>query len=123
MKALVLDMALKMYSDAYVKRYKPFLPILTMVQKPKDKQRFIPLAKACLTCDAYSELEKIKCPVFVIGGAQDNIVTGEASKEIARKLGCECYLYESLGHAAYEEAEDFNKRVYEFLNSIEKREL
>ena len=123
MKALVLDMALKMYSDAYVKRYKPFLPILTMVQKPKDRQRFITLAKACLTCDAYSELEKIKCPVFVIGGAKDNIVTGEASKEIARKLGCECYLYESLGHAAYEEAEDFNKRVYEFLNSSEKRKL
>ena len=123
MKALVLDMALKMYSDAYVKRYKPFLPILTMVQKPKDRQRFITLAKACLTCDAYSELEKIKCPVFVIGGAKDNIVTGEASKEIAKKLGCECYLYESLGHAAYEEAEDFNKRVYEFLDSSEERDL
>ena len=27
MKALVLDMALKMYSDAYVKRYKPFWPM------------------------------------------------------------------------------------------------
>ena len=53
-----MDMAEKMYSKAYVKRYKPFLPLLTILQKPKDIPRFIILAKACLTCNAYEELEK-----------------------------------------------------------------
>ena len=114
-KELVVDMAVKMYSDAYVKRYKPFMPLLTAVQKPKDKERFITLAKASLTCNAYEELEQIKCPVLVLGGSRDKVTTGQASVEIAEKLGCEIYMYEDLGHAAYEEAKDFNRRVSDFL--------
>lgn len=116
-KQLVFDMAEKMYSDAYVKRYKPFMPLLTLVQKPKNVERFLILTKACLTCSAYEELDKIKCPIFVIGGRQDKVVTGEASEEIAERLGCEIYMYEELGHAAYEEAPDFNDRVMEFFKS------
>ncbi len=112
---LVEDMAIKMYSDSYVKRYRPFMPLLTIMQKPKDVPRFITLAKACLTCNVYDELEKIQCPVFVIGGMQDKVVSGEASVEIAEKLGCKIHMYEELGHAAYEEAKDFNQRVYDFL--------
>lgn len=111
----VKDMLYKMYSDAYIRKYRLLLPIAAKFSKPKDFGRFIVLAKACLTCNTYDELDKIKCPVLVLGGLQDKIVTGEASEEIALKLQCECYLYESLGHAAYEEAKDFNQRVYEFL--------
>ena len=48
------------------------------------------------------------------------MVGGQASVEIAEKLGCECFLYEDLGHAAYEEAKDFNERVLRFLkDSVE----
>lgn len=115
MKNLVKDMATKMYSDAYVKRYQLFMPLLTVLQKPRDVQRFIILAKTCLTCNAYEELDKVKCPVLVIGGQQDQVVTGKASEEIAEKIGCKIHLYDNLGHAAYEEAKDFNKRVYDFL--------
>ena len=43
-------------------------------------------------------------------------MTGEASEEIAKKLGCDIYMYEKLGHAAYEEATDFNQKVLDFLN-------
>ena len=35
--------------------------------------------------------------------------------EIAEKLGCKIHMYENLGHAAYEEAKDFNQMVYDFL--------
>ncbi|MDO4522775.1 MAG: alpha/beta hydrolase [Eubacteriales bacterium] len=115
MRALLCDMAAKMYSEEYLTRYKPFMPLLTLFQKPKTPERFIRLAEACLTCNTYAELEKIKCPVFVIGGKQDQVVGGKASEEIAEKLNCEMYLYENLGHGAYEEARDFNKRVYNFL--------
>ena len=117
MKELITDMAYKMYSDEYVKRYRPFLPLLTIVQKPKDVERFLVLAKACLTCNAYEELHKIKCPVFVIGGRADKVVSGTASEEIAEKLNCKLYMYDMLGHAAYEEAKDFNQRVYEFFEA------
>ena len=86
MKELIFDMAYKMYSGEYVKRCRPFLPLLTIAQKPKDVQRFIILAKACLTCDSYEELHNIQCPVFVIGGREDKVVSGTASEEIAEKL-------------------------------------
>ena len=115
MKKLVADMAGKMYSDAYVKRYCPLMPLLTILQKPKDVGRFVMLAKACLTCNTYEILDKIKCPVFVLGGRLDKVVTGLASEEIAEKLGCKIHMYDDLGHAAYEEAKDFNQIVYEFL--------
>ena len=114
-KALVKDMAEKMYSPAYMKRYRPLLPLLTLLQKPKDPQRFIHLAKSCLTCNAHEELDKIQCPTLVIGGRQDEIVGAKASEEIAQKLGCKLHIYEEFGHAAYEEAKDFNQIVYDFF--------
>lgn len=114
-KKLTHDMAEKMYSDAYIKRYKLMMPLLTLLQKPKDAHRFICLARSCLTCNTYDELEKIQCPTLVIGGERDKIVGAEASREIAERLGCKIHMYDGLGHAAYEEAKDFNKRVYDFL--------
>ena len=116
MKRFVLDMAEKMYSETYVRKYRPLMPLLTILQKPKDVKRFVILAKSCLTCDTYDILDKIKCPTLVIGGKQDKVVSGVASEEIAGKLGCRLHMYENLGHAAYEEAEDFNKIVYDFLS-------
>lgn len=114
-KALVEDMTVKMYSPSYVSRYRPLLPLLTLLQKPKDVRRFLTLAHACLTCTAYDRLDRITCPTLVIGGAEDRVVGSNASVEIAEKLGCALYLYPGLGHAAYEEAPDFNRRVLDFL--------
>ena len=115
MRALIEDMARKMYSPAYVKKYRIFMPLLTLLQKPKDIGRFVILTKSCLTCDTYERLAEIKCPVFVIGAKGDQIVTGDASLEIAEKLGCKLHMYEDLGHAAYEEAKGFNQLVYDFF--------
>ncbi|MEE0830884.1 MAG: alpha/beta hydrolase, partial [Longicatena sp.] len=60
-------------------------------------------------------LNEIKCPVLVLGGEKDKIITSRASVEIANKLGCEIYMYAQYGHAVYEEAKDFNQRIYQFL--------
>lgn len=51
----------------------------------------------------------------MLGGALDKITTGKASIEIAEKMGCELFIYDEYGHAAYEEAKDFTNRVYDFL--------
>ena len=114
-EGIVADMMEIMYSESYVKKYRWLFPILTKLSKPKDMTRFMTLAKACLTCDTYERLESITYPVLVLGGKQDQIVTGEASVEIAEKLKCKLYMYEKYGHSAYEEAADFNKRIFDFL--------
>jgi len=114
-QALVLDIFSQMYSQNYIKRYRPLFPLLTRVGRPKDFRRFIALAHACLTCDTYGELHKITCPVLVLGASEDRVVTGAASEEIAARLSCALHMYQGLGHAAYEEAPDFNRRVLQFL--------
>ena len=51
----------------------------------------------------------------MIGGTDDRIVTGTASKEIAELIpGSTLYMYEGLGHGLYEEAPDFLRRVAAF---------
>ena len=115
MESFIEDMLLKMYSNEYIRKYRMLIPLMIKMSKKADLKRFIILAKVCLTCDIYEKLHRIQCPTLVLGGKQDKVVTGEASEEIAEKLKCEIYMYEELGHAAYEEAKDFNMRIYNFL--------
>ena len=112
---IVSDMLTVMYSPSYAKRYGWMFPLLSKWARPKNEARFIRLAKACLSCDTYASLHRITCPTLVLGGAEDQIVTGNASLEIAEKIGCEFHIYEGLGHSAYEEAADFNQRIRHFL--------
>ncbi len=104
-----------MYTEQYLKKYKLLMPLLVRMIKPRDFDRFATLASAILEFDCYDRLHEIRCPVLVLGGAQDQITTGEGSLEIAEKMNCEIYMYPEYGHAAYEEAKDFNRRVYAFL--------
>lgn len=105
-----------MYTEKYLKKYQIFMPLLVRLVKPKDFGRFAILASALLTFDCYDRLPEISCPVLVLGAEKDLIVTGHASIEIAEKLNCEIHMYPEYGHAAYEEATDFNRRIYAFLS-------
>ena len=109
------DYTYKGFSEDYLKKYKAFIPLSIKTQKFMPCERFLILAKALFTCDTYERLNEIKCPVLVLGGGKDKVVSREASIEIVDKLGCEYYIYEDLSHEAYNEAKDFNKRIYDFF--------
>lgn len=114
-KDLMIDTAEKSYSGRYLKKYRRLYPLLGKIGKSRDFSRFMIQATSCIGHDAYAELENIICPVLVIGGDNDRIVGVNASYEIADKIkNCELFIYKGLGHAAYEEARDFNKRVQDF---------
>lgn len=57
--------------------------------------------------------------MFIIGGEADPFVGVQASYwyEIADCRQRTACLYTGLGHAAYEEAKDFNQRVFGFLET------
>lgn len=116
-RLLAEDMAQRMYSEGYIRRYRPFMPLLAVLQKPRNTERFVTLARSCLTCSTYSSLSSIRCPVLVIGGGQDKVVGSKAADELAEALGCPKHIYPSLGHALYEEAADFNGKVLDFFLS------
>lgn len=113
---LMIDTAEKSYSETYLKRYRKLYPLMGMIGKPKHYGSFLANAEAILKFDLYDDLGRITCPVLILGGTRDKIVGIEASREIHEHIsGSLLYEYEGLGHAAYEEAKDFNQRVYGFL--------
>lgn len=57
------------------------------------------------------------CPTLVIGGECDRIVGVDASIEIVERItSSEEYIYTQFGHAAYEEAKDFNGRILKLFS-------
>ncbi len=116
-KSLVIDTAEKTYTEKYLKKNRWLYPFMKLMGKPKSFQRFITQAEAILAHDATEKLAAISAPTLVIGGEEDKIVGGGASRELAAGIrGSKLYMYENYGHSVYEEAPDFNQRVLEFLS-------
>ncbi len=114
-KRLMTDTAEKSYSDAHLAKYRRLLPLLGFVGKPKDYRRFLINARAILTFDAGDVLKNIACHTLIIGGGQDKVVGTAAAGELHDRIpGSELHIYSELGHAAYEEAKDFNRRIFDF---------
>lgn len=117
-KKLMIDTAEKSYSPNYLNRYRKLYPIIGFIGKPLNYDRFLINANAVLGFDARNELNKIACPTLIIGGELDRTVGVQASYEMKSQIaGSELYVYPGLGHAAYEEAKDFNQRVFNFLET------
>jgi pimeloyl-ACP methyl ester carboxylesterase len=117
-KGIMLDTAERSYSEKRLKKARFTYRILGSFGKPKSFDRFIIQAQSCVTHDTYDLLDRITCPTLVISGAEDRIVTGNASAEIAERIpGAQLIMYESLGHGLYEEAPDFLVRVRDFCRA------
>ena len=114
-KGIMLDTAERSYTGAYLERGRKLNGLLALA-KPKDYTRFRILCESCLEHDVFDELDKIRCPVLVIGASEDKVLGGEASQELAAGIpGAELYMYEGFSHGVYEQARDFNGRVIEYL--------
>ena len=116
-KQLMIDTAEKSYSPEKLKTYRKLYPVIGLVGKPSDYGRFLANARAILGFGGVKDPGRIICPALIIGGEEDRIVGAEASRELARMIPeSTLYLYPGLGHAAYEEAPDFYRRVFDFLD-------
>ena len=114
-RGIMVDTAERSYSERKLRRARRTYRLLGSVGKPKRFDRFIIQAESCVAHDAWDALDRIACPTLVIGGADDRIVTGEASVELVEAIpGSRLVLYDGLGHGLYEEAPDFLDRVAEF---------
>lgn len=117
-KALMIDTAEKSYTARYLKKYRMLYPIIGVIGRPSNYDRFLINARAILGFDASDDLNRIKCPTLIIGGEEDKTVGIQASCELKERIpGSELYVYPGLGHATYEEAPDFNERFFNFLDN------
>ncbi len=113
--ALMVDTAERMYSERYLQKNRKYFPLLAKFTKPAGYDRFMKNARAILEFDARDELSRITCPTLIIAGDRDNTVGRDAAYELNRGIReSELYVYEGLGHGAYEEAKDFYDRIFAF---------
>ena len=106
----------RIYSESYYRKNRWMIPLVGKLTKPKSYDRFLLMAEACRSHDAWNSLPGISVPTMVIGGQQDHALGGEASREIASRIpGAKLKMYPQWGHGLYEEAKDFLPTVMEFL--------
>ena len=115
--ALMKDTAEKVYSKEFLQKNEKLIPLLARFTKPASYDRFLKNAKAILSFDARNELGKIRCPTLILAGDDDKTVGNAAPYELHRAIaGSELYVYQGLGHGAFEEAKDFYDRVLAFCD-------
>ena len=106
----------RIYSDAYYRKNKWMIPLTGNLMKPKSYDRFLIMAEACRSHNAWETLSAIRIPTLVIGGELDRALGGEASRELAARIpGAQLKMYPQWGHGLYEEAIDFLPAVRSFL--------
>ena len=114
-KNLITSMCRKIYSkelvdanlDAYIAAFSD--------TTEDDLRNFVIQAKDCMKFSIYENMDKIKCPAFVIGVRNDAVFGVKASEDIAEKLGCPIYIYEKYAHSVFDEAPDYIERMYNFF--------
>ena len=113
---LYLAFGKAVYPDAVYEPIKGFLAENAKSVTKTELGRFVVLAEGMKGFDVTDRLKEITCPVLVLGSRDDKVLGGDASEEIAEKIGCEVYMYEGYGHAAYDLAPDYRERIKHFLD-------
>lgn len=103
------------YTENFYQKYKDLILAAGEGVTGRDLERFMILGRSIEGFDVLNELDKISCPVLVLGADEDRIFGPEPSLEIAARLSCTCYIYKGFGHAVYDEAPDYQDRILTFL--------
>lgn len=116
-KRLMIDTAEKMYSEKYLDKNRKLFPLLALFTRLSGYERFFRNADAILNFDVRKELPMITAPTLIIAGSGDKTVGNHAADELKRGIpGSSLFVYEGLGHGAFEEAKDFYDRVLAFCD-------
>ncbi len=115
-KELYRSFAELVYSGPFIEKYGHLLDSVAEGISEEDMRRFRVQMAGSEGFSTYEELDKIKCPAFVIGAWSDRVIGPEASFEIAERLSCRLLMYPApYAHAVYDEAPDIKERIYDFI--------
>lgn len=118
-KALYLAFGEAIYPEDIYEQSKDLLIQVAGTVTEDDMNRFVILAEGMKGFDITAELDRISCPVLLIGSSDDNVLGAEASAPITDHLkdkdGFALYMYDGYGHAAYDTAPDYKDRILQFL--------
>ena len=117
---LYLNFGEKIYPPAVFRQYRDALIAAGETVTDEELARFVILAEGIRGFNVAPELDKIRCPVLAIGVYVDEVLDADATMEIAEKLDerglLRLYMYVGYGHAAFDTAPDYRKRILDFLS-------
>ena len=118
---LYLAFGREIYPPAVYEQYRAALAAAGESVTAEELRRFCILARGIKGFSAEEELSAIRCPVFAIGDYEDAVLDSDASMEIAEKMderaGFRLYMFVGFGHAAFDTAPDYRKRLLDFFLS------
>ena len=107
------------YPENVYEQFKDYFTKVAETFTDEELDKFVILAKAIRGFDVRDELDKIKCPVMVLGAADDAVLGDDAGENIAEhfrgRQDFELYMYRGYGHAAFDTAPDYRKRLAAFF--------
>ncbi len=118
-EALYLAFGKAIYTEEVFEASRQLLIDAAQTVTSDDFIRFIILAQSVQDFDITGKLDRITCPVLVLGSNDDEVVGGDASGEIAEHLTnssvCQIHMYDGYGHASYDTAPDYRERTLQFF--------
>ena len=118
-EALYLAFGEALYPPATFEQYRALLLEAAGTVTAEELRRFVVLAEGVKGFDVSGELEKLACPVLVLGAGDDRVLGGDAARLLAEGLkgrpDCELHTYDGYGHAAYDTAPDYKERLLRFV--------
>lgn len=120
-KGLYLSFGEALYPTEVFEQSKQLLEDAAMTVTSEELKRFTILSEGMKGFDVTDKLNRIDCPVLLIGDEKDRVFNADAIKNIAQYLNTrpdfELYMYDGYGHAVYDLAPDFRDRMLKFLKS------
>lgn len=118
---LYLDFGEAIYPPEVFNAYRPALIMAGNAVSAEDLDRFVVLAEGTKDFDLTPRLEEIRCPVLVIGAADDRVLGPDAADGIGEGLKSnpdfQSFIYEGYGHAAFDTAPDYRERLLRFFRA------
>lgn len=118
-QGLYLAFGREIYPEAVFAQYRGTLTAAAETVTEAELRRFVILTEGTRGFSVTDELEKIRCPVLVIGAADDRVLDPFAAMDIAEKLDerpdFRLYMYAGFGHAAFDTAPDYRERLLRFF--------
>ncbi len=108
------------YTPSFFETYRDIILSSGEGASELNYENFIVSIDAIKDFSVKEELDRISCPVFVLGAGEDRVVGVQSSYDIVNALNCEYYIYEGYGHGVYDEAPDYLSRIDGFLKGIKQ---
>jgi len=118
-QALYLNFCEEVYPKEIFEQFRESFIEASKTITDKELDKFLILAEGAKNFDLKDRVKEIQCPTLVIGSYEDAILDSDATMEIAENLDFrpdfKLFMYKGYGHAAYDTAPDYRKRIFDFF--------